>query len=307
MSVFGRSKLVVAVLGGGDSPEREISLKSALGVEKALKEAGYKTRFLDPRDELEELQKMDPKTTLVFPILHGPGGEDGVIQKYLEDNGFRFLGSSSEASASAFDKALTKEILVKNNLPTAEYAVVDKTTYFTHELTSKPHVIKITTGGSSIGTVIVEKPGTISREEVMKKVFEFGDTAVVEEFVSGQEISVPVFGNRALPIIEITPPEGGQFDYENKYNGETKEVCPPETLEPKLQEYLKKLAVQVHQAVGCRHLSRVDMIVRSDGSAIVLEINNMPGMTSQSLYPKAANVDGMSFPQLMKKFVKMVK
>lgn len=301
------NKLLIVVLGGGDSPEREVSLRSAAGVEKALKEAGYKTKFLDPRDEIQQLDEFNPKTTLVFPILHGAGGEDGEIQKILDEKGFRYLGSGSKASEAAFDKSKTKEILIKNGLPNAGGGIVDATSYFTHELIKKPHVLKVTTGGSSIGTVVVKTPGEFSKEHIMENVFSYGDKAVIEEFVEGQEISVPVFGKRALPIIEIIPPEGGNFDYKNKYNGATTELCPPEHIDKKTQEYCKKLAVSVHQAVGCRHLSRVDMIVRPDGSAVVLEINNMPGMTDQSLYPKAAKVEGLTFPQLMKEFVKMVK
>lgn len=132
-------------------------------------------------------------------------------------------------------------------------------------------------------------------------------TAVIEELIEGVEITVPVLDNKALPVIEIKPPPGDEFDYDNKYNGETEEICPPVSVSKELQRVAQDYAEKAHAMLGCRHLSRSDFIVASDGRVVMLELNTMPGMTDQSLYPKSAKVAGIDFPELMKKFASLVK
>lgn len=270
----------------------------------ALQEAGYDTVMLDP-ENLQVLDTISP-ADIVFPILHGKNGEDGVIQKALEDRNIPYLGTMSEASKVCFDKNLSRQAFVAANLPVAQGTLVTAESYASHPLSEVPHVLKASQSGSSIGTVIVRSPGR-TNQSAIEGVFSLGNEAVLEELVQGTEITVPVLDGKALPVVEIRPPQTGEFDYENKYNGMTEEICPPQTVESALQEQAKVYAVQAHQSLGCRHLSRTDIIIRPDGSMVLLEINTIPGMTNQSLYPKSAQVAGMSFAELTDRFVKFVQ
>jgi D-alanine-D-alanine ligase len=295
----------ILVLGGGGSPERKISLKSARAVAEALEQAGFEVVQADPVDGLGFLEKhMDAQ--IVFPILHGAGGEDGVIQTELEARGIPFLGSLASSLRISFNKHLTREVLKRAGLPVADGEVITASSYTSSRLRHVPHVIKAVGGGSSIGTIIVRNPETFDMNR-LNEVFRVSDEAVIEQCITGIEITVPIFDNKALPVVEIFPPDAGEFNYENKYNGRTKEVCPPESLSPKLQQRVMELAEQVHRKVGARHLSRVDMIVQASGEVVVLEINSIPGMTGQSIYPRSALAAGHRFPELMNMFVELVK
>lgn len=294
----------VIVLSGGDSPEREVSLRSGKAVLDALRKAGFETENYDPADGLIFLNGISDG--IIFPILHGAGGEDGSIQIELEKRHLRFLGADSEASRICFDKSLTRKRLQAHDIPMAEGTVVTKETYEAHPLTKKPHILKVARGGSSIGTLFVRDPRASDAEKV-DEIFDLDDLAILEELVEGIEITVPILDTEALPVIEIRPPSDGEFDYENKYNGQTAELCPPESVGQRIQTAAQRLAEQVHQVTGCRHLSRVDIIVRPDGRMVVLEINTLPGMTDQSLYPKSALAAGLDFPALMTRFVDLVK
>lgn len=294
----------ITVLGGGDSPEREVSLRSSAAVAEALATEGYEVERLDPKD-IEVLNSI-PGGSIVFPILHGYHGEDGFIQAELEERKLPYLGSGSKASADCFDKWKTRELLKQSGLPVALGEHVDKATYPNSQLKKGPHVLKAVGGGSSIGTYIVRDPGAVS-EAAVNGVFAVSDMAVVEELVEGVEITVPILDGTALPVIEIQPPKEQEFDYENKYNGLTQELCPPVSISGEVQKTAQVLAEKAHTVLGCRHLSRVDMIVRPDNSMVILEINTMPGMTDQSLFPKSARAAGIEFPALMSRCVEMVR
>ena len=293
----------IVVLGGGDSPEREVSLRSSEAVHTALLDAGYKAERLDPHDETI-MDGLEPGT-IIFPILHGKNGEDGVLQEKLERLGFPYLGSKADASRRCFDKDLTRQTFAAAGLPVAAGSSVTRRQYESHTLTAKPHVLKVCHGGSSIGTYIVRNP-ELPDMQMIDEVFRLDEHAIIEELVEGIEMTVPVLDQAALPVIEIIPPDSAEFDYENKYNGRTAELCPPRNVSPEQQKQAKTLAMQAHTAMGCRHLSRTDMIMREDGSFVLLEINTIPGMTNQSLFPKSAAVAGLSFPQLADRFVGLV-
>ena len=294
----------ILVLGGGDSPERLVSLRSAKFVSESLRAAGYDVDEYDPIDGYEFLDKID-KSTIVFPILHGVGGEDGFVQQELESRGLKYLGSTSGAAKISFDKHSAKQIMAEVGIPLAAGDAVNEKSYSTHDLIKKPHVLKVRHGGSSIGTYLVHEPSEVDNREVAK-VFELDQEAIVEELVIGTEITVPILGDMALPVIEIIPPNHQDFDYENKYNGKTQELCPPISISKEIQIKAQELSLKVHKSLGCRHWSRVDIIVRPDGSMVVLELNTIPGMSEQSLYPKSAQVHGLNMPDLMKKFVSLV-
>lgn len=295
----------ILVLGGGNSPERDVSLRSAKSVAEAARAAGFNVLEADPKDGLGVLDKLAPQT-IVMPILHGVGGEDGELQAELEKRKLPFLGSGSKVSQECFDKWQTRLILQKNDVPMAEAVRVTQESYASEVLAKKPHVLKILHGGSSIGTLIVRDTSKVTPEQ-LDEIFGMENDAVLESLVEGIEITVPILDQTALPAIEVRPPEGGEFDYANKYNGQSAELCPPPSLSKEQHEKAQRLAEKVHKTMECRHLSRVDTIMRPDGSFVVLEINTIPGLTDQSLYPKAAAVSGLSMPELVKKFVELVQ
>lgn len=294
----------ILVLGGGDSPEHQVSLQSAKSITNAARSAGFKVTEADPKEGLEVLDHLTD--TIVFPILHGKNGEDGSIQKELENRNLAYLGSDSTSSANCFDKWTTRLILEEAGLPVAAGVLVTKDDYPLQDLAKNPHVLKVLHGGSSIGTLIVKDPLNVKQDQI-NDIFRMEDKAVLEKLIDGIEITIPIFDKQALPAIEIVPPVNEEFDYENKYNGRTQEICPPKSVNGTTQKESQELAVKVHEVMGCRHLSRVDIMLDKDGQPFVLEINTIPGMTDQSLYPKAAKVAGLGMPDLIKHFVDLVK
>lgn len=293
----------LVVLGGGDSPEREVSLRSAAAVADAARGCGYDVISLDPSDGLGPLDNMTD--IIVLPILHGKNGEDGVIQAELEKRGLAFLGSDSVVSARCFDKWRTREQLEAAGIQVAKGALVNKDTYQKNPIAAGPHVLKILRGGSSIGTLIVRNPSSRRQNEV-HEIFAMEDQAVLEELIEGTEITVPILDGSALPVIEIRPPKDKEFDYENKYNGVTAEICPPKNVSESMQTKARKVAERTHKAMDCRHLSRVDIMIDEKNNLYVLEINTMPGLTGQSLYPKSAAVAGLPMPELIRNFVGLI-
>lgn len=293
----------ILVLGGGISPERQVSLRSAKAVADALTKAGLEAVQADPADGLDVLD--DLKDTIVFPILHGKNGEDGVIQRELEARQLPYLGSDSAASIACFDKWTTRLELLAAGLPMAEAALVDEKSYPGHPLTKVHHVLKVVHGGSSIGTLIVRKDED-EDEQAVNEIFAMEDKAVLERLIEGTEITVPVLDGQSLPVIEIIPPQDEEFDYDNKYNGRTQEITPPKTVSADHQTMAQRLAEKVYQVMGARHLARVDMMIDQKGDIFVLEINTMPGMTDGSLFPKSAAAAGMDMPALVQRFAELV-
>src|SRR3989344_6480138 len=214
----------VLVLGGGNSPEREVSLRSAKYVIKAAKQAGFEVEEYDPASGFGYFDKV-PKDTVVLPILHGINGEDGVIQAALEERGLPFLGADSASSTACFDKWLTLQAFKEYGVPTAKSQLIKKEDFARSELSQKPYVLKVVHGGSSIGVLIARDLSKINQEQV-DEIFNMESRAVLEELVDGIEITIPVLDDTALPVIEIVPPTGGEIDYDNKYKGKTTEICP---------------------------------------------------------------------------------
>ncbi|HET7827880.1 MAG TPA: D-alanine--D-alanine ligase [Candidatus Saccharimonadales bacterium] len=295
----------ILVLGGGNSPEREVSLRSAKSVAQAARTAGFAVQELDPAAQPAFYDNLD-KDTIVFPILHGAGGEDGVLQKQLEKRDFAFLGSGSSSSDRCFDKLTTRQELAAAGLPVPAGGLVAEQDYPSHALAHRPHVLKVVHGGSSIGTLIIRDPNIDHSGEV-KQIFGLGDDVLIEELIEGTELTVPILDNTALPVIEIVPPPHGEFDYDNKYNGQSQEICPPSSVGQDLQKQARKLAERVHKIMDCRHLSRVDIMLDKDSKLFLLEVNTMPGLTDQSLYPKSAKTAGIEMPSLVRKFADMIK
>ena len=304
------SKINLALLSGGISSEREVSLKGGDQVLEALDKTKYNITRYDPKFDLERLVKDASKIDVALIILHGPYGEDGTVQGLLDLLNIPYQGSGVLGSALAMDKLLTKKIYGISGIPSPPYIVIRKTDELTPEAyvakLGLPLVIKPAVGGSSIGMSIVK------REEDVKKAimlaFENDDTVLIEAFINGLELTGGVLGNDdllALPIIEIIPDKKYEyFDYEAKYKpGATQEICPAR-IDDAFTEKAKEYAKLAHRALNLSDYSRTDMILQKD-KLYVLETNTIPGMTETSLLPQAAKEAGFTFTELLDKLIEL--
>jgi len=293
----------VIILTGGNSSEREICFRSGAAIQKALLNLGHQVKMIDYNDSIEEYKDELVKADVVIPALHGKGGEDGTLQAMLEPLGVCFVGSDSVSSALCMDKWRYKQHII-NEILTPDGEIVDKKSIWNSNFAKKPFVIKPNDGGSSIDTFIVKDIKNIDRQKI-EEAFSRNPQMLIEELISGIEITVGVLGDKALPVIEIIPPTDGEFDYENKYNGMTQELCPPNNVSIQNQEKAQSIALKTHQFCGCRDLSRTDMIVTPTDKIYVIETNTFPGMTDQSLFPKEAAVAGIPWNDLVKRLIEM--
>ena len=297
------------VLHGGDSPEKDISELSAENICNAAAEAGYEVSKYNPVNGDEGLASAVRAADLVIIAMHGVGAEDGVIQGKLEALNAKFLGSDSAVSALTFDKVKTHELLESHGITMPKYCVVSASNFDDCELTRSKFVMKPINNGSSLDTVVVRQERDKEKLEQCRKLLTKYKTMLVEQLIVGSEVTVPVLGKKALPPILAIPPEGSEFDYENKYNGLSQEIVPiPDSMLPiDKQRELEELALRVHHLTGCKHLSRTDIMLDKDLKPFVLEINTLPGMTKESFYPKSARAVGFSMPQLVHEFVRLLE
>lgn len=289
----------IAVLKGGWSPEREVSLNSGAAVGNALREAGYEVTEIDAGRVLaEQIKKAAPDA--VFNALHGQWGEDGCVQGLLEVMGLAYTHSGVLASALAMDKQRTKLVLADCGVPSPEGRIVARAAAAGGHIMAPPYVIKPNAQGSSVGVFIVRKGDNRPPAELTSEEWSLGDDVLVEKFIPGRELTVAVMGTRALCVTEITT-SLAFYDYEAKYAaGGSRHILPAE-LPPAITERCLDLALKAHQALGCRGVSRSDF--RYDESAkgeqvFFLEINTQPGMTGTSLTPEQAAYCGVSFSEL---------
>ncbi|HEV2455037.1 MAG TPA: D-alanine--D-alanine ligase [Verrucomicrobiae bacterium] len=290
-------KLNIVVMLGGPSAEREVSLRSGAAVAKALRSLGHEVTELDPKDGQFELPK---KCDAVFLALHGTYGEDGQIQRQFEELGVIFTGCDSEASRIAFDKVLTKQKCIEAGVPTAKFAVVDSiTTPFPKDL-ALPLVVKPVRQGSSVGLQFLDR--VEDWKNAISEALKFDSEVLVEEKIAGRETTVGILDGQPLPIVEVRP-RAGNYDYKNKYtSGATEYFCPAD-FSPAVTKCIQDAALGAFQAIGGRDYARVDVMVRPDGSPVVLEVNTLPGMTETSLLPKAAAAAGLNYAQLCQRMV----
>ncbi len=292
------------VLGGGTSPEKDVSYRSAKAVQAALEELGHSVQYLDPATtSTDEIIQVASESDLTFPILHGTGGEDGELQRQFEAAGINYFGPDPEACDTTFDKVVFKRILEAHNLPTPRWSVISVEELENEPLAKNPFVLKPIDGGSSIDTFIVRTIPFDSAPlaEALKR---YGEM-LIEELIEGSEITVGILDTTPLPVVEIIPPKDKEFDYENKYNGATQELCPPQNVSPELQLEAQRLALATHEATHCRHLSRTDILIDNRGELFIIDTNTVPGLTNQSLFPKAAAEAGYSWVELVKKFTQL--
>jgi len=289
----------IAVLKGGWSPEREVSLNSGAQAAKALKTAGYEVVEIDAgRDLADQLAAARPDA--VFNALHGQWGEDGCVQGLLEVMGIPYTHSGVLSSALAMDKQRTKLVLRDAGVPSPEGRIVSRVQAAGGHVMEPPYVIKPNAQGSSVGVFIVRAGDNRPPAELNSEKWSLGEEVLVEKFIPGRELTVAVMGDRALCVTEITT-SLAFYDYEAKYAaGGSRHVLPAE-VPGAITERCLALALKAHQALGCRGVSRSDF--RYDESAkgeqlYFLEINTQPGMTGTSLAPEQAAYCGISFPEL---------
>jgi D-alanine-D-alanine ligase len=290
-------RLNITVMLGGPSAEREVSLRTGTAVAKALRSLGHTVQELDPQGESWVLA---PGTDVVFLALHGTYGEDGTVQKRLDQLGMIYTGCDAEASRVAFDKVLTKEACLRTGVPTAKYLTVTSPQTPLPNNIPVPMVVKPSRQGSSVGLQFVERPE--DWPNALAESLKFDSEVLVEEKIAGRETTVGILAGQALPLVEVRP-KSGNLDYKNKYTaGATDYFCPAD-FDAATTERIQAAALGAFQAVGGRDYARVDVMVRADGSPVVLEVNTLPGMTETSLLPKAAAAAGLNYAELCQRMI----
>lgn len=336
----------VAVLAGGISTERDVSLMSGKMIYQAVKRLGHQAVLLDvylgmERDDVEhifesdedfskdigDIREINPDISavkakrtdggksyfgpnvlkicqmadVVFLGLHGEDGENGKVQAAFDLLGIRYTGTDYVSSALSMDKSLAKELFYQNNIPTPAGTVVRKGECTKHNV-PYPCVVKVCTGGSSIGVSIVRSEEEY--EAALKEVFRFGDEVIVEQFIEGRELTCCVMQGEALPIVEIVP-KVGFYDYKNKYQaGSTVELCPAPISEEETRK-VQQIAKDVFKALRLKKYARMDFMLDAQGNAYCLEANTLPGMTPTSLIPQEAAAAGIGYDQLCQKIIDM--
>jgi D-alanine-D-alanine ligase len=293
----------VAVLMGGWSAEREVSLNSGAACANALESVGYRVTRIDvDRNIADTLTGLKPD--VCFNALHGKWGEDGCVQGILETLEVPYTHSGVLASALAMDKERAKTAFRAAGIPVAESLVVSPIAAARQHLMQPPYVIKPVTEGSSVGVFIVQEDRAHPPQELTRPDWAFGNV-MVERYIGGRELTCAVLGDRPLGIIDILPAEGLSFyDYEAKYaKGGSRHVLPAQ-ISPNIYEFIQKLALDAHNALGCRGVSRADFRFddrpEGTGELVCLEVNTQPGMTATSLVPELAAHAGLTFGELVR-------
>jgi D-alanine-D-alanine ligase len=290
----------IAVLMGGPGSERDVSLATGRGVSKALRSLGAEVVDVDVHDENFALPK---DVDLAFITIHGTFGEDGQLQKILEQRGVPYTGDGVEASWAAFDKILSKEKFREHNVVTPEWEVIEVGKRPTIPI---PLVVKPARQGSTVGVVIVKNGGEL--DAAMTEAGKYDSKLLIEKFVSGRELTIGILGDQALPILEIIP-KGGFYDFNNKYpflnpqaGGGAEHVCPAK-IDPNKTKQIQELALRAFRALGLVVYARVDVLLSDSGDPFVLEANTIPGMTEASLLPEAAAAAGINYVDLCARII----
>lgn len=293
----------VAVLMGGLSAEREVSLRSGAACARALEAEGFKVTALDVgRDVAQKLEALRPDAAL--NALHGRYGEDGVIQGVLEMLAIPYTHSGVLASALAMQKDRAKDVLRAAGVPVAEGVTVSRFEAAKAHVMAPPYVVKPLGEGSSFGVIIVRADQAHPPQELTREDWAFGDLVLVERFVAGRELTCAVIGDKAYGVTEIRAADGGWYDYDAKYSAGGSIHILPANLKEFVYQNVQEFALVAHQALGCRGVSRTDF--RYDdtpggtGELVVLEVNSQPGMTETSLVPEIAAHAGISFGELVR-------
>ncbi|HVM62137.1 MAG TPA: D-alanine--D-alanine ligase [Verrucomicrobiae bacterium] len=294
-------QLKIAVLMGGPSAEREVSLRSGTAVANALAAGGARVVPMDIRDATFTIPA---DVDVAFLALHGTFGEDGSLQRILDDRGIVYTGSGPEASARAFDKIAAKQAFVAAGVPTPAYEVFEVGQLPRSRVARLgfPLVVKPSRQGSSVGISIVEQGDGL--DAACELAGRYDPRLLAEQFVSGRELTIGILDGRALPVVEIRPKKGF-YNYQAKYTKGATEYLAPASLDRNIESQAKAMALRAHDCLGCRDYSRVDLMLSAVGELFVLEVNTIPGFTETSLLPKAARAAGIEFPELCARLVQL--
>ncbi len=292
-------KLHITVMLGGPSAEREVSLRTGAAVAESLRSLGHQVDELDPQ---KPGWVLPPGTDVVFLALHGTYGEDGTVQTELEKLGVPYTGCGVEASRLAFDKVLTKQRCLDAQVPTAPFAVLSWAEEPMPAHLQPPLVLKPVRQGSSVGLQFVD-----TKEQwpaALRESLKYDTEVLAEERIMGRETTVGILGGEVLPVVEVRPKQGA-YDYTNKYTaGNTEYLCPA-PFEAGVTAQIQAAALGAFTAIGGRDYARVDVMVRENGSPVVLEVNTLPGMTVTSLLPKAAGAAGLTYSDLCQRMINL--
>jgi len=292
----------IAVLMGGPGSERDVSLATARGVSKALRSVGAEVVEVDVRGENFQIPD---DVDLAFLTIHGTFGEDGQLQKILEERGVAYTGDAVEESRNSFDKIRSKEKFRERGVRTPEWQVIQSGQRPTIPL---PIVVKPPREGSTVGVVIVKNEREL--ESAVAEAANYDRELLIEKFVPGQELTIGILGDQALPVLEIIP-KGGFYDFATKYpflnpqsGASAEHVCPASIDAAKTRE-IQDLALRAFRALGLQVYARVDIILAEDGEPFVLEANTIPGMTEASLLPEAAAAAGINYVDLCLRIIEL--
>ena len=295
----------VAVLTGGFSSEREISLITGNAIANALKKNGHSVRTIDiTSSDIGTVKALWKQKIfeLAFIAIHGEFGEDGELQKLLDAAGIPYTGSGAKASMLAMNKYLSKTEFLLRDVNTPKYLIYNETAL--DEIILRldlPVVVKPVTEGSSIGVSINKTKEELAEGIEKAKRFE---PLIIEKYIAGREMNVAILDGKALPIIEIKP-RNAFYDYDAKYNSHDTEYIVDPELSAEQEYWLKTQALKAYRALGCESYARVDLLLSENGLPYVLEVNTIPGMTPTSLFPKAAKAAGLSFEELCEKIANL--
>jgi D-alanine-D-alanine ligase len=287
---------------GGPGSERDVSLATGRGISKALRSLGIEVVDVDLRDENFELQD---DVDLAFIALHGTFGEDGQVQKILEDRGVAYTGEDVKGSELAFDKIRSKEKFREHGVTTPEWETVEA---YRHPRMKLPIVVKPPRQGSTVGVFIVKKPEEL--KQAIVEAAKYDRELLIEKFVPGRELTIGILGDKALPILEIIP-KGGFYDFATKYpflnpqaGASAQHICPAK-VDPDKSKEIQQLALGAFRALDLEVYARVDVILSENGEPFVLEVNTIPGMTEASLLPEAAAAAGINYVDLCVRIIEL--
>ncbi len=293
----------IAVLAGGPSGEREVSLVSGQAVHDALKEKGYEVLLLDPAGDFIDVLKNE-NVSIAFNAVHGTFGEDGTLQRMLDEAGIAYTGDGPEVSEMAFDKARAQAVFAREGILVPENQILRDPSEAAKICVDRfPVVVKPSKSGSSVGVTIVQKREDLA--DAFEEAFRYSDTVLVEEYVQGRELTVGFLGDQALPVVEVIPKDKF-YDYRAKYKSSDTRYEFPAKLTPEETLAVQGAAQRAYKALGCEVMGRVDVIL-SGRDAYVLEINTIPGLTGKSLLPKAAAASGIEFGDLCVRIMELSK
>ena len=298
----------ISILYGGFSPEHKVSISTGLALAGAL-QGSYNLDMVLLEKNLYQSPQLLLDSDLVFNALHGGEGEDGTIQAFFDLHNISYSGSGSKACKIAMDKNITKLIAKSVGIPTPNWILLKRDRFTGYSLQDNmapkfdfPYVIKPSNEGSTFGLTIVKDEANM--EDAIRLASEFGNETIIEEYISGREITVGILGNKPLPIVEILP-NHDLYDYECKYTEGMSEYIVPADLPDAVARGISEDALKIYKTIGCRHYARIDFRLNKENKHFLLEVNTLPGMTATSLFPKAAYAAGLDFNNLIDTIVKI--